>query len=159
MDNSNIIQNYNTVNEEPYNIRSLEDSYDSSDFFEESFNKFPNEAYADLMMLVLKNKLSASTGNEIISFFNKHSNLSISPLPKNIQQGYKFMNNIKQLNLDYFKTCVLSHNNVEYFLFHWPIISCIKNILEIPNIFQNFAENFEILYQNNPVIKIFLLNG
>jgi hypothetical protein len=107
------------------------------------------------MVLVLKNNLSISTGNEIISFFNKYSNLLISPLPKNIQQGYKFMNNIKHPNLDYFKTCVLLHNNVEYFLFHWPIISCIKNILEVPNIFQDFAEKFEILYQNNPVIKSF----
>ena len=125
------------------------------DFFENFFNKFSNKTYTDLIILVLKNKLSTAAENKIISFFNKHSNLSISLLPKNIQQRYKFMNNIKQPNLDYFKTCVLSHNNVKYFLFHWPIISCIKNILEIPNIFQDFAENFEIIYQNNPIIKLF----
>ena len=82
------------------------------------------------MTLVLKNKLSNSTGNEIISFFNKHSNLSLSPLPKNIQQGYKFMNNMRQSNLEYFKTCVLNYNGIEYFLYHWPLISCIKNILK-----------------------------
>jgi len=68
---------------------------DNSENSEEHLNNFSNEAYADLMALVLKNKLSNSVGNEIISFFNKHSNLSISPLPKNIQQGYIFMNNIK----------------------------------------------------------------
>ena len=75
-------------NNDSCNINLLEDSsdsYDSLNFFEDSFNKFPNNAYADLITLVLKNKLSTSTGNEIISFFNKHSNLSISPLPKNIQ--------------------------------------------------------------------------
>jgi hypothetical protein len=149
------------LDEDSYNINSSDDpldSYDSSHSFEKTFDKFPNEAYADLMALVLKNNLSISTGNEIISFFNKYSNLSISPLPKNIQQGYKFMNNIKQPNLEYFKTCVLSHNNIEYFLFHWPLISCIKNILEIPNIFQDFAMDFKVLYQDNPVIKLFILN-
>ena len=117
----------------------------------ESFDKFPNDAYADLMALVLKNKLSNSAGNEIISFFNKHSNLSLSPLPKNIQQGHIFMNRMKQPNLEFFKTCVLNYNNVEYFLYHWPLISCIKNILEIPNLFQHFALNFEELYKNNEV--------
>jgi hypothetical protein len=118
----------------------------------ESFDKFPNEAYADLMTLVLKNKLSNVTGNQIISFFNKHSNLSISPLPKNIQQGHIFMNNMKHPNLEYHKTCVLKYNNVEYFLYHWPLISCIKNILEIPDLIQNFALNSEILYKDIKVI-------
>jgi hypothetical protein len=57
---------------------------ENSEISEEFFNKFPNKAYADLMSLVLKNKLSNTAGNEIISFFNKHSNLLISPLSKNI---------------------------------------------------------------------------
>jgi hypothetical protein len=107
--------NKDLSDEDSYNIKFLEDQFDSCDSsqsFEENFDKFPNEAYADLMALVLKNNLSISTGNEIISFFNKHSNLSISPLSKNIQQGYKFMNNIKHANLEYSKTCVLLHNTV-----------------------------------------------
>jgi len=86
------------------------------------------------MLLVTKNKLSNVTGNEIISFFNKHSNLSISPLPKNIKQGCIFMDNIKKSNLEFHKTCVLNYNDVEYFLHYWPLISCIKNILEIPDL-------------------------
>jgi hypothetical protein len=104
------------------------------------------------MLLVTKNKLSNATGNEIISFFNKHSNLSISPLPKNIQQGRIFMNNMKKPNLEFYKTCVLNYNDVEYFLHYWPLISCIKNILEIPDLFQYFALNFEDSYINDQVI-------
>ena len=104
------------------------------------------------MTLVLKNKLSNSTGNEIISFFNKHSNLSLSPLPKNIQQGYMFINNMRQPNLEYFKTCVLNYNGIEYFLYHWPLISCIKNILEIPNLSDNFSLNFEAFYKTIQVL-------
>ena len=53
------------------------------------------------MLLVTKNKLSNVTGNEIISFFNKHSNLSISSLPKNIQQVHIFMDNMNHPNLKY----------------------------------------------------------
>jgi hypothetical protein len=103
------------------------------------------------MMLVTKNKLSNAAGNEIISFFNKHSNLSISPLPKNIQQGRIFMDNMKKPNLEFHKTCVLNHNNVEYFLHYWPLINCIKNILEIPDISQHFALNFEDSYRYEKV--------
>ena len=57
-------------------------------------------------------------------------------------------------NLEYQKTCILKHNDVEYFLYHWPLIRCIKNILEIPGIIQNFALNFEECYKNNQVITV-----
>ena len=135
----NTLQNSETFEEEFY-------------LSKEFFNKFPNEAYVDLMTLVLKNKLSNATGNQIISFFNKYLNLSISSLPKNIQQGHIFMNNMRHPDLEYYKTCVLNYNNVDYFLYHWPLISCIKNILEIPDLFQNFALNSEVLYKNIKVI-------
>ena len=115
-------------------------------------NEFPNEAYADLILLVTKNKLSIATGNDIISFFNKHSNFLISSLPKNIKQKHTFMNNMKQSNLEYHKTSVLNYNGVEYFLYYWPVISCIKNILEIPDLSQNFALNSEESYK---IIKVF----
>ena len=104
------------------------------------------------MLLVTKNKLSNATGNKIISFFNNYSNLSISPLPKNIKQGRIFMDNMKKPNLEFHKTCVLNYNNVKYFLHYWPLISCIKNILEIPDLSQYFALNFEDSYINDQVI-------
>src|SRR3989337_1416157 len=50
----------------------------------ETRTEFPNEAYADLMILVTRHKLNNKTSNAIIKFFNKHSNLTTSPLPKNI---------------------------------------------------------------------------
>ncbi|KAF0479566.1 hypothetical protein F8M41_023831 [Gigaspora margarita] len=57
----------------------------SSDDDNQKYDEFPNEAYADLMVLVTKYKLSNAARNAIISFFNKHSNNSKSPLPKNIK--------------------------------------------------------------------------
>ncbi|RHZ83001.1 hypothetical protein Glove_101g34 [Diversispora epigaea] len=50
-------------------------------------NEFLNEAYADLMTLVTKYNLNNKAGNAIIKFFNKHSNVSVFPLPKNIVIG------------------------------------------------------------------------
>src|SRR6266511_3281759 len=50
---------------------------------------YPNKAYADLMTLITKYKLSNATGNAIIKFFNKHANLSTvnpQPSPDNPQQ-------------------------------------------------------------------------
>ncbi|RHZ57503.1 hypothetical protein Glove_386g59 [Diversispora epigaea] len=49
--------------------------------------EFPNESYADLITLVTKYNLNNKAGNAIIKFFNKHSNLSISPFSKNIETG------------------------------------------------------------------------
>ena len=101
------------------------------------------------MVLVTSFRLSNKADNAIIRFFNKHLNLSKSPLPKNIESGRMFMNNMKYSNLEFEKTCVLSHNNREYFLYSRHIIHCIKNILDVPEITKDFAlsfEKYEVLY-------------
>jgi len=54
-------------------------------------------------------------------------------------------------NLSYKKTKVLEHNNTEYFLYHMPLISCIKNILEIPNISETFVLEYDELYKTTKV--------
>ena len=106
---------------------------------------FPNEVYGDLMTLVTKHKLSNASGNAIIKFFNKHTNLATSPLPKSIKQGREYMDRMNLPNLTYYKTCVINYNKKEYYLHHRSLLSCIKNILSIPDISQNFALNFEKL--------------
>jgi hypothetical protein len=106
---------------------------------------FPNEAYADLMALVAKHNLSNSVGNAIIKFFNKHANLSTSPLPKSIEQGRKYVDKMNLPTLTFNKTCVINYNNNEYYLHHRSLINCVKNILSIPDISQNFALTFKKL--------------
>src|SRR5271170_7726672 len=103
------------------------------------------------MTLVIKNKLSNVTGNKIITFFNKYANLPTSPLLKNIQQGCIFMDNIKKPNLEFHKTCILNYKDVKYFLYYVPLISCIKNIVKIPDISQYFAYSFEVSYRNEQI--------
>ncbi|GBC29299.2 hypothetical protein GLOIN_2v1762814 [Rhizophagus irregularis DAOM 181602=DAOM 197198] len=109
---------------------------------------YPSEAYGDLMALVTKHKLNNATGNAIIKFFNKHANLDKSPLPRSIEQGRKYMNNMKLPNLNYTKTSIMNYNNNEYFLYHQSLINCIKNILSISDILQNFALTFEKVEHN-----------
>ena len=106
--------------------------------------EFPNEAYKDLMLLVTNYKLSNKAGNEIIQFFNKHSNLATSPLPKNIKKGHEFMDNMKISSaLEFNKIVITRYNDKDYFLYYQNLINCVKNILAIPDITKDFALSFE----------------
>jgi hypothetical protein len=119
----------------------------SEDILEELEHEvnYPNEAYADLMTLVTKYKLSNVTSNAIIKFFNKHANFITSPLPKSIEQGRKHMDNMNLPKFSFDKTSVITYNNNEYYLHHRSLINCIKNILSISDIPQNFAQTYEKL--------------
>lgn len=144
-----IDQNENDVENILGEFDSEEEPEDSdSELNEEEFESeinvtYPSEAYGDLMSLVTKHKLSNVAGNAIIKFFNKHANLNKSPLPKSIEQGRKYMNNMNLPSLEYTKTCVINYKNNEYFLYHRSIINCIRSILSISDISQNFALAFE----------------
>ncbi|RHZ89333.1 hypothetical protein Glove_16g105 [Diversispora epigaea] len=78
---SNTNMSNNLEEFEPKSL-TLQDNIEES---EVEIKEFPNEAYADLMTLVTKHNLSNKAGNSIIKFFNRHSDLSQSPLPKNIE--------------------------------------------------------------------------
>ena len=115
----------------------------------EAYLKFPNDAYKDLMLLITKHKLNNKAGNDIICFFNKHSNLTKSPLPKNIQKRQAFMNNMKFSNLEFCKVLITNHRNKDYYLYCQNLIKCIKNILSVPNITQDFALSYETYEVND----------
>src|SRR5436305_6873944 len=123
------------------NFGNILDSSEEPEIFEESENpnsktctEFPNDAYKDLMLLVTKYKINNKGGNEII---RKHSNLTESPLPKNIEQGQIFMNNMKFSNLEFSKVLITKHKDKDYFLYYQNLIQCIKNILAVSDITQN----------------------
>src|SRR5436305_15048348 len=121
----------------------LEDILEKSEL--EINSDYPNEAYGDLMSLVTKHKLSNAMGNAIIKFFNKHANLNTSPLLKSIEKERKYMDNMNLSTLTFTKTLVKNYKNKEYYLHHQSLINCIKNILSISDILQNFALTFEKL--------------
>jgi hypothetical protein len=129
------------LNEEESEDSDLE--LNEEKFKSEINTKYPNEVYSDLMSLVTKQKLSNVMGNAIIKFFNKHANLDKSPLPRSIEQGRKYMDNMNLPSLKYTKTCVMKYNDNEYYLYHQSLINCIQNILSISDVSQNFALAFE----------------
>src|SRR3954454_10246255 len=89
-------------------------SFNENDILEDILEEFKlkmnsdysNEAYGDLMSLVTKHKLSNATGNTIIKFFNKYTNLNTSPLLKSIEKERKYMDNINLPTLTFTKTLV-----------------------------------------------------
>ncbi|RHZ79753.1 hypothetical protein Glove_141g115 [Diversispora epigaea] len=96
------------------------------------------------MALVIENNLNNKAGNAIIKFFNKHLDLSqLSPLPKNIETGRKFMDKMNISQLSYSKYCVLTHNSQDYFVHYHPIKNCIKNLLSNPDILKNLMFRYE----------------
>ena len=123
----------------------LENSDLNEEFEIEMNTSYPNEAYADLMTLVTKYKLNNTAGNAIIKFFNKHANLNISPLPKSIEKGRKYMDNMNIPNLTYDNTCVIKYNDKDYYLYHRSIINCVKHILSSTDISTHFTQKFERL--------------
>ena len=130
---------------EDFNNFEVSPNYEESNDQLEEVTRFPNEAYADLMELVIKHNLNNKAGNSIIKFFNKHSNLSTLPLPKNIETGRKLMDLMNIQNLSYSKHCILVHNNKEYFIHYRPIKNCIENLLANPDIIKNFIFKYQSL--------------
>jgi hypothetical protein len=152
---SNLVSEISTMSLED-NFEDILESFNEPEVFEEFENpeseacsEFPNDAYKDLMLLIIKHKLSNNAGNDIICFFNKHSNLTKSPLPKNIQKGRAFMNNMKFSNLEFCKVLITNHRNKDYYLYCQNLIKCIKNILSVPNITQDFALSYETYEVND----------
>ena len=80
--NTNILDEFENTSQDYRELSddiSVSTNYfaDSSDDENQEYNKFPNEAYANLMVLVTKYKLSNAAGNAIILFL-----ISIQIIPK-----------------------------------------------------------------------------
>ncbi|RHZ70967.1 hypothetical protein Glove_264g59 [Diversispora epigaea] len=127
----------------------IENESEESEKSESAEEEFPNNTYADLMTLVIQHNLNNKAGNAIIRFFNKHSNLLISPLPKNIEQSRKLMDKMKSTNLLNKEKVMLNYNNKDYIIYYRPIINCIKNILSIKDIHKYITFNFKNDQTNN----------
>ncbi len=81
---SNLISEISAMNLED-NFENILELLEEPKIFEEFENtepeacpEFSNDAYKDLMLLVTRYKLNNRAGNDIIHFFNKHSNLTKS---------------------------------------------------------------------------------
>ncbi|RHZ54180.1 hypothetical protein Glove_429g4 [Diversispora epigaea] len=137
-------ENMELSNSEPENYSFNNYASDYNNICEEAEPiEFPNNAYADLMALVTNYNLSNEATNAVIRFFNEHSNLPLSPLPKNAKKGRELMEKMKIPTLISKKHKILTHNNIDYYLFYHSVLNCIKNILSISDISQNFTLRFK----------------
>src|SRR6266542_2703671 len=112
---SNLISEISAMSLED-NFENILESLEEPKIFEKFENtepkacpEFPNDAYKDLMLLVTRHKLNNRARNDIIRFFNKYLNLTKSPLPKNIERGRAFMDNMKFSNLDFCKVLIINY--------------------------------------------------
>ncbi|KAF0468367.1 zn-finger domain-containing protein [Gigaspora margarita] len=146
---SNIVNlsNDNNLSENLADISfELEDNTYSKNLEIDPNTNILDEFENTLQVLVTKYKLSNAAGNAIISFLINIQIISNLHYQKNIKQGKLFINNMKY-NLLYNKTKVLDYDNTKYFLYYMPLMSCIQNILEISDITQTFALEYEELYK------------
>ncbi|RHZ85230.1 hypothetical protein Glove_69g33 [Diversispora epigaea] len=80
---SKSLQNYTKKSDT--NIKNTLEEFEPKKESEVEIKEFPNKAYVNLITLVTKHNLSNKARNSIIKFFNRHSDLSQLPLPKNIE--------------------------------------------------------------------------
>ena len=101
--------------------------------------KWPNDAYRDFMELMVENNISNKTGDKIIKFFNKHSNLENSPLPKSAKSGKDYLNQINSPLVDFKEKVVITYEEVDFKLYYRPIFRAIQVLLQRPKVANNFV--------------------
>ena len=91
--------------------------------------KWPNDAYRDFMELMVENNISNKTGDKIIKFFNKHSNLENSPLPKSAKSGKDYLNQINSPSVDFKEKVIITYEKVDFKLYYQPVFHEIQTLL------------------------------
>ena len=111
---------------------SLDDALDTSEEKNklETIVKWPNDAYRDFMELIVENNISNKTGDKIIKFFNKHSNLENSPLPKSAKSGKDYLNQINSPSVAFKEKVVITYEEVDFKLYYRPIFRAIQALLQ-----------------------------
>ena len=120
---------------------SLDDALDTSEEKNklETIVKWPNDAYRDFMELMVENNISNKTGDKIIKFFNKHSNLENSPLPKSAKSGKDYFNQINSPSVAFKEKVVITYEEVDFKLYYRPIFHAIQTLLQRPKVADNFV--------------------
>ena len=118
---------------------------------------WPNDAYREFMEIISKHQLSNSVGDAFIKFFNKHSNLDVSPLPPTTKFGKEFLDNSTIPHMMFKEIPIITFQGVKYTFYYRSLIKTIKSLLMIDSINQQLVLKFvnkrEI--RNNVECRIF----
>ncbi|RGB22476.1 hypothetical protein C1646_776041 [Rhizophagus diaphanus] len=88
-----------------------------------------------LFDLCISNKI----GNKIIKFFNKHSNLQKSPLPKLTKSEKDYLNQINSSAIDFKEKTIATHSGVNFKLYYQPIFHAIQVFVKRLEVSNNFV--------------------
>src|SRR2546421_9200672 len=91
------------------------------------------------MELIVENNVSNKTGDKFIKFFNKHSNLKESPLPRSTKNGKDYLNQIKSPSLDFKERVVKPSDDLEFTFYYRPIFRAIQALIQRPEVADNFV--------------------
>ena len=79
---------------------------------------WPNDAYREFMEIINKHQLSNSVGDAFIKFFNKHSNLDVSPLPPTTKFGKEFLDNSTIPHMTFKEIPIITFQDVNYTFYY-----------------------------------------
>lgn len=120
---------------------SLDDALDTTEGKNrpERIAQWPNDTYREFMELITEGNISNKIGDKIIKFFNKHSNLQESPLPKSTKSGKDYLNQINSPAIDFKEKTIATHSGVDFKLYYRPIFRAIQALVERPEVSNNFV--------------------
>jgi hypothetical protein len=121
----------------------------------ENIANWPNDAYREFMELIVEGNISNSIGDKIIKFFNKHSDLNESPLPKSTKNGKDYLNQINSPSLNFKEKVVPTSYEVDFTLYYRPIFRAIQTLLQRPKVADNFVHKGILNKDKNSGIRIF----
>ena len=91
------------------------------------------------MKLIVKGNISNKIGDKIIKFFNIHSSLKKSPLPKLTKAGKDYLNQINSPCINFKEKVVTTYSGIELKLYYRPIFRTIQALLQQPEVEDNFV--------------------
>ncbi|GBB97635.1 hypothetical protein RclHR1_03020013 [Rhizophagus clarus] len=89
--------------------------------------EWPSDAYREFMELIVEGNISNKVGDKIIKFFNRHSNLEKSPLPKSTKDGKDYLNQISSPSIDFKEKSVANYAGVDFKLYYRLIFRAIQS--------------------------------
>jgi Plavaka transposase len=131
----------NTFDPEDLQGATLDDALDTNSGKNkpDRIAEWPNDAYRDFMNLIIEGNISNNIGDKIINFFNKHSNLEKSPLPKSTKNGKDYLNQINSPSVGFKEKVVANYSGVDIKLYYRPIFRSIQALIQRPEVVENFV--------------------
>ncbi|GBC07015.1 hypothetical protein RclHR1_00720024 [Rhizophagus clarus] len=109
------------------------------------------------MELIVEGNISNKIGNKIIKFFNRHSNLEKSLLPKSTKNGKDYLNQINSSSIDFKEKSVANYAGVDFKLYYRLIFYAIQILIQQPKVADNFVHKgvVKVLQDTESKIRIY----